>query len=306
MALHERNPNRLPANPVALLKAVNSAEKKSNETFRLLLLVDVSLEPKLLAYAKEAFLPSTDNLSLCVMPYGNEPTVFAPGCDLVILLANQAPGTAYLLDKAHKQGLPAVAVTLDPARLLAIAQENNTPLDPASLVAVSGKGSDPSRLQRLFEELGIWIIHHIETGTVALARSLGFVRKPYVRNAIQVTSWENAAISAVFFLPGSDMPLLTINQVKLVLQIASAYDVALDLKRIREIVPVLLGAIGLRGAARKLVSFAPVLGWAIRGGVGYLGTLAIGTAAYAYFEAGAGSPEGFKVHHLVRRAKAVN
>ena len=41
-----------------------------------------------------------------------------------------------------------------------------------------------------------------------------------------------------------------------------------------------------RGIARKVAGFVPALGWLVKGGMGYLGTLAIGEAALTYFEQG--------------------
>ena len=120
----------------------------------------------------------------------------------------------------------------------------------------------------------------------ALARAFAFVRQPFINNAIQATSLQNAAIAAVFFLPGADMPLLTLNQVKLFLQIGTAYGAELDRERLKEIALLVAGGLGFRAIARRLVGLVPVFGWAVRGAVGYGGTLAIGKAAQEYFERG--------------------
>jgi uncharacterized protein (DUF697 family) len=70
------------------------------------------------------------------------------------------------------------------------------------------------------------------------------------------------------------------------LQIAAAYDATIDQQRLKELVVLLLGGFGFRALARRLVGVVPVLGWAIRGGVGYTATLAVGQAAREYFERG--------------------
>ena len=56
--------------------------------------------------------------------------------------------------------------------------------------------------------------------------------------------------------------------------------------RIKEIIPTIAGALVCRGIARKVAGFVPALGWLVKGGMGYLGTLAIGEAALTYFEQG--------------------
>lgn len=79
---------------------------------------------------------------------------------------------------------------------------------------------------------------------------------------------------------------MTLNQIKMVLQIAAAYGEPLDKDRIKEIIPTIAGALVCRGIARKVAGFVPALGWLVKGGMGYLGTLAIGEAALTYFEQG--------------------
>ena len=119
---------------------------------------------------------------------------------------------------------------------------------------------------------------------LGLARALDFVRDPFVKDATQGIALQNAAVAAVFFLPGTDMPVLTLNQMRLFLQIASAYNAELDIQRLKELAVVLLGGFGFRGIARRLVGLVPVLGWAVRGAVGYTGTLAVGKVAQEYFK----------------------
>jgi uncharacterized protein (DUF697 family) len=58
------------------------------------------------------------------------------------------------------------------------------------------------------------------------------------------------------------------------------------MQRLQELALLLAGGFGFRALARRLVGVVPVLGWAIRGGIGYTGTLAVGMAAREYFERG--------------------
>lgn len=63
---------------------------------------------------------------------------------------------------------------------------------------------------------------------------------------------------------------MTLNQIKMVLQIAAAYGEPLDKDRIKEIIPTIAGALVCRGIARKVAGFVPALGWLVKGGMGYL------------------------------------
>jgi uncharacterized protein (DUF697 family) len=42
--------------------------------------------------------------------------------------------------------------------------------------------------------------------------------------------------------------------------------------------------LGFRAIARRAIGVVPVVGWAIKGGVAYAGTRALGEAAMRYFE----------------------
>jgi uncharacterized protein (DUF697 family) len=125
---------------------------------------------------------------------------------------------------------------------------------------------------------------------MALAHNFPFMRRAAAEAAVRATAWQNALIGTVGFLPGADMPVMTANQIKMLLRIAAAYGEPLGAERIKELLPIVGGGFAFRAAARQLVGVVPVLGWAVKGGIGYSGTLAMGKAAIAYFERGADLP----------------
>ena len=98
------------------------------------------------------------------------------------------------------------------------------------------------------------------------------------------TTIQNGAIGLVFFVPGADMPLIALNQAKMVLQIAAVYGKEMNRDRIGEILAVMAGGFGCRAVARQLVARAPVLGWAIKPAVAASGTMAMAIAAIEYYE----------------------
>lgn len=122
-----------------------------------------------------------------------------------------------------------------------------------------------------------------EDGT-ALAARLPALRPAVCRHVIKHFARRNAVISAAVFIPGVDLPVLTLNQIRMVLRIAQAYGEELDRERAAEVVAVVGAAFGLRAAARELLDLVPVAGWAVKGAVAYAGTKALGEAAVRYFE----------------------
>jgi uncharacterized protein (DUF697 family) len=97
-------------------------------------------------------------------------------------------------------------------------------------------------------------------------------------------SRQNALVGAAVFVPGADMPVLTVNQIRLVLRIADAYGFEVDRERIPELLAVLGSGFGFRALAREALGAIPVAGWALKGAVAYAGTRAVGEAAMRYFE----------------------
>lgn len=134
--------------------------------------------------------------------------------------------------------------------------------------------------------MGEWIIAACKDKRLAFALAFPFVRRPLSLDAVRATSVQNAGVGVVVFIPGADMPIMTLNQAKMLLQIAAAYGQPLSAERIKELAAVVGGAFLFRNIARTAVGVVPVLGWAIKGAVGFAGTEAMGHAAIEYFEAG--------------------
>src|ERR671925_298100 len=130
----------------------------------------------------------------------------------------------------------------------------------------------------------------------ALAARLGeaatplAARLPVLRDAVRdylIESFarRNAVVGAAVFVPGADLPVLTLNQIRLVLRLGSAYGVEIDAERLPELLGVLGAGFGFRAVAREALDVVPVAGWVLKGLVAYAGTRALGEAARRYFEA---------------------
>ncbi|MCI8425407.1 MAG: hypothetical protein HFJ72_07110 [Adlercreutzia sp.] len=155
--------------------------------------------------------------------------------------------------------------------------------EPASAEPVALDGAGAATMNR---RMGEWIIAACRDKRLAFALAFPFVRRPLSLDAVRATSVQNAGVGAVMFIPGADMPIMTLNQAKMLLQIAAAYGQPLSAERIKELAAVVGGAFVCRNIARTAVGIVPVLGWAIKGAIGFAGTEAMGRAAIEYFEAG--------------------
>ena len=119
-----------------------------------------------------------------------------------------------------------------------------------------------------------------------LAARVPALREAVVQEIIKRFALQNGVLGVAIFIPGADFPVLTLNQIRMVLRIASAHGERLDRERAFEVLSVTAAGLGFRTVARQLVGFVPGLGWAVKGGVAYAATLALGEAADAYFAAG--------------------
>jgi uncharacterized protein (DUF697 family) len=117
-----------------------------------------------------------------------------------------------------------------------------------------------------------------------LAARLPVLRDAVVDELIRSSARKNAVIAAAVWVPGVDMPVLTLNQARLVLRIGQAYGREIDQSRLPELIGVVGGGFGLRTVARELLDFVPFAGWVAKGAVAYAGTRAVGEAARRYFE----------------------
>jgi uncharacterized protein (DUF697 family) len=121
-----------------------------------------------------------------------------------------------------------------------------------------------------------------------LAGRVPLLRRAVCERLVASFAKRNGIIAASVFLPGVDLPVLAVNEIRLVLRLEQAYGLAVDPReRLPEIAATLGAGFGLRAIARELLDLVPVAGWAVKGAVAYAGTRAIGEATLRRLEIGA-------------------
>ncbi|WP_217915573.1 DUF697 domain-containing protein [Miltoncostaea marina] len=111
------------------------------------------------------------------------------------------------------------------------------------------------------------------------ARNPG-LRAAVGRRVVTAAARRSAAIGALP-LPGLDMPVLALLQVRMVAELAAVYDRPVGAERALEAMAVVGAGFGWRAVGRSASAAIPVAGWAVRGTVAYGATRAIGEAALA-------------------------
>ncbi|MHB1340466.1 MAG: YcjF family protein [Coriobacteriia bacterium] len=272
----------LPLDIRDLVKSGARLQQDRDQPVRIAVLVEVDAADVLVDGLRERFRPRTAGatLQLEVISGGSMP-VIGMGTDAVIAVAGS--GMAGLREAlvAPRQGrLPLAVVALAPSaespRYADVLQQ------PTADLFVGDDVADV-----LDERLAGWLADELGPKRLALAHNFAFMRRAVADEAVQTTAWQNAVVGAVAIIPGADMPVMTANQAKMLLQIAAAYGEKLGPDRIKELAAVVGTGFVFRTVARQALTFVPVLGWAVKGGFGYAGTVAMGKAAIAYFEQGA-------------------
>ena len=173
---------------------------------------------------------------------------------------------------------------------------------------ISGKAvEDPGEIElpvgygkELLDDLTVRIVRVMdEDFLVALAKGYQAFRRPVCEEIIRNNARQNAVIGALP-IPGADMPVMTANQARMVLNIAAAFGEELSMDRAKELIGVLAAGFGLRALSRQAVKFVPVGGWAASSVIAYAGTVAMGRSSILYFERG-GQRVGEKEMAEIRR-----
>lgn len=188
-----------------------------------------------------------------------------------VLDAAPAAADERLFDEARRRSIPVVVVLTGEAMDVRVRSAEH-------VRARSGVGASVPELARvLAEKLG-------EEAT-GLAARVPVLRRPVCDDLISGFSRKNGLVGVALFVPGADLPVLTLNQLRLVLRIGAAHGVEIDRDRLPEILAVIGSGFALRAAARQVLGAVPVAGWAVKGALAYVGTKALGEAAVRYFAA---------------------
>ncbi|MDQ3889032.1 MAG: DUF697 domain-containing protein [Actinomycetota bacterium] len=128
------------------------------------------------------------------------------------------------------------------------------------------------------------VAEHADELDYVLASRLPPLRRVVAERIVRRVSRQNGVLGAAIFIPGADLPALTVNQLRMVFRIGAAYGERIDRERGAELVAVVGAGVAFRALAREALGFVPVAGWAVKGGVAYTGTRALGETAIRYFE----------------------
>ncbi len=188
-----------------------------------------------------------------------------------------APEDEKAFKLAERKGVETICVLVGARR--------SDPIDVPFVLAtnvVQVQEGQPLPLERILE----LVAERADERAYMWAARLPVLRRAVVEHTIEKFSRQNGILGVAIFIPGADLPALTLNQIRMVFRIAAAYGEEIDRDRAVEVLAVIGAGLGFRAVARQALGFIPGVGWAVKGGIAYAGTRALGTAAVTYFEKG--------------------
>lgn len=314
---------KLPIDVMAVLQEATDVEAARSVPLCVSVLLDEAAPADLTAFVRASFASASPQARVSVNYFSDGAAAFDPKSDMAVIAAGVTEEVGDIACRLRDAGIPALVVTTLPEIVGRTAQARGKAIPEGDLVApviedgdviampdsvvissgvtydvppIAGWEGDALSLEpyvltpRLSDQLslrmGEWVVACFRAKRLAFAQAFSFVRRPLSLEAVRSTSVQNAGVGFVAFIPGADLPIMTLNQAKMVLQIAAAYGQPLTMDRAKELAAVVGGGFALRAVARQLVGVVPALGWAIKAAIGYAGTSAMGHAAIEYFEHG--------------------
>lgn len=185
-----------------------------------------------------------------------------------------------VLRRARRARVPAVAVAQGPPR-----DASALPYVLATdVVRVASGESFPLRA------IADTIAARIGEDGAPLAARVPLLRDAVCRHLVASFSRKNGMLAAATWIPGADLPVLALNELRLVSRLAQAHGLDSGAERFPELAAALGAAFGLRRLARELLELVPLAGWAVQGTLAYTGTKALGEAAWMRFALAATPP----------------
>ena len=145
--------------------------------------------------------------------------------------------------------------------------------------------------EALFEALGDWVVRKCPELRETFVAAYRFALSGEASYHIRKTAFQNAVTAAIFFTPGADLPVMTLNEIKMLIQIEHAHGYGIGKETLGEVGGIVVFALVSRTLARLLANRIPLFGWVIKTAYSYVMTLLLGAVIDRYCKEGRVLPE---------------
>lgn len=251
---------KLPIDIPALLTAAIDIDKACSVSVSANILIDESATPEFQVFVRSGFNSESANSRVMVSYFPTQEPDVHVASDIAVIAAGSNPAVGKIAAGFREQGTPVLVVAENAEAVRSAAIEAGYAIPDEDLISLSeGEALNDELRGTLADEIGTWIVRADAEKRLAFSIAYPFVRRPLAYESIRTTSLQNAGVGVVVFVPGADMPIMTANQAKMVLQIAAAYGHPLSADRVKEIAGVIAGGFVFRGVSRQLAGAIPAL-----------------------------------------------
>ena len=270
--------SKIPYNKVLdVLKAGREAGRSAEETVSVIILLGEDADIDQIDTLRGAFLAEKVGGLVSVRPLSDPTAPDAPYDIAFILPGTQSADLMRAVAQLGGRGIPVAIIVRSAVESYDFSNLGFQDWESEVIAASDG--------ETLLTRLAEWIIRARPDKARAFSANFAFIRPIQVRALITACAIQNATVGAINLIPGSDLPIMTANQAKLALDIAASYGKGLSAGRIPEVAGVVGAGFAYRALARTLLGLIPGVGWVLRAGLGFAGTVATGNAVKARFEA---------------------
>ncbi len=252
---------------VDLLGEGRRAQRRRSASLRVLVGVSAEADEELARSLRLALMPEQPGCDVIPLPLGELPVALAAPADLVVILPDKSGELAYACARVAAAQKTRCCVVVD-----SVLESRDAELGEGSSVRYLVAATPAAALS----QLAAWVVSACPESGTALAASFPFLRGERAKELIGSCALQNAAIGAVDLMPGADLPVMVMNQLKMSLELSASYGRGLGVEQLADLAVVVAASLASRGVARRLCRLAPGLSWVIRGGVGYAGTYLVG------------------------------
>lgn len=272
----------LPVSPLAVLKQARSYLGMRNEEIKIGIFIDPRISDEFLDALITEFKPQGEKSRVLVHVLSDDMMLGEKlSYDAMIFALRSPDVAAHIADQSNSRELPTLVVVEEALRQEAAEFYEMSILDIASA----------RNLDIVMTQIADWFARVLGPHRLSLATDFEFMRPALSRTLIADTARQNALIATVFFLPGADLPAMTLNQVKMVIQLALINGEEFTLRRIVEAAFVVFSAYASRALARYMVRGTNLpLRWAAKISVAYAFTFALGKAMELWLQSAPSVP----------------
>lgn len=295
--------------PVDLNKVKNSANEISSKfsyDVKVNIFIDSSANENLIDFIKSLF--KSNNID-CVHWWNIEDKTLTEklefeNIDLALIIAGKSYQSfkMYLLLKQYE--IKTAVVTLNPEYFINFCEEVNFPIGKKNIICPSfdlfekkdcSQEIDFNKINNkmksdITNKLSKWLVSNCVLFKYSLSYNFEFLRDKLAWSCVRASSLENALVGAIPIIPGPDMPAITLNQIKMILQIAAIYGNDISEDRILEIVVTAAFGIAFKNLSKYVKTNFKLTKFIVNPIFAYSWTTTLGSIAISYFKQGINCP----------------